>query len=323
LPWVRPVADLARHRFGGGRGWVVALAVFAGTLVLKLALLRWLDASPFLTFYPAVVVTAFLCGSRRGAAVLLLSAVSALYFFIEPRNSFAINTTAAIQLGGFLTSGALLLLLTSATVQLVDRLEKALALQESLFHELQHRVANNLQIVASTLASARRRIADPAALDALDAASARVASLGRLHRRLYDPKTYQHGLEPVLRDVLAETFRDLPVSITLDLAWEEFSLSRMTALVLLVNEAAINAAKHVFGPARGTLFEVRLRGVEAGQLQLVVRDDGPGIAADPASAPEGHRQGVGIMQSLARELGGSLTYLEGPGTTLSVTFSSA
>jgi anti-sigma regulatory factor (Ser/Thr protein kinase) len=47
---------------------------------------------------------------------------------------------------------------------------------------------------------------------------------------------------------------------------------------LLVNEAATNAAKHLFRPARGTLFDVSLSGVANEQLQLLVRDDGPGLA---------------------------------------------
>ncbi|MGG5820342.1 hypothetical protein [Falsiroseomonas sp. HW251] len=78
------------------------------------------------------------------------------------------------------------------------------------------------------------------------------------------------------------------------------SVRAVTALVLLVNEAAINACKHVFRPRRGTRFSVRLHEGEDGIVDLATRDDGPGFP--PAV------------------LGGALQWLDGPGAGLSVAF---
>jgi hypothetical protein len=48
--------------------------------------------------------------------------------------------------------------------------------------------------------------------------------------------------EPILREVLAETFDGIVVGVRIDVKAETLSVGRTTAIVLLVNEAAINAA---------------------------------------------------------------------------------
>jgi two-component system, sensor histidine kinase PdtaS len=154
----------------------------------------------------------------------------------------------------------------------------------------------------------------------LEQAAARIAAMARLHRRLQDPATYARGLEPVLHDVLADLFQGVPVEVRLDIGSKPMPMQQMTAVVLLVTEAATNALKHVFRPARGTRFEVELRERPNGHLLLTVHDDGPGIDPAPAPVPTGQRLGMHIMQALAGQLGGSLQLSGGPGTTLTVEF---
>ncbi len=189
-----------------------------------------------------------------------------------------------------------------------------------LFHELQHRVANNLQIVAATLQKAQRGLQDPAALAAIDLALGRIHSMAGLHRRLYDAAAYSEGVEPIVRDILMETFRGLPVDIRLDIHSGALPVGEMTVIALLVNEAAINAAKHVFRPRNGTLFEVSLAEVERGRMQLTIRDDGPGMPAETPTGPQTPRFGLTVMRALAGQLRGSFEMLQGPGTAIRVTF---
>ena len=164
---------------------------------------------------------------------------------------------------------------------------------------------------------------DPAALQAISLALGRVHSMADLHRRLYDAAAYSHGLEPILRDVLSETFRALSVDVRLEIRCSELSVGQMTAIALLVNEAAINAAKHVFRPGKGRLFEVSLAEGKRGRVQLTIHDDGPGIPSETVDGPETRRFGLTVMRGLAAQLGGSLELPGGPGPTLSVKFSMA
>ena len=88
-----------------------------------------------------------------------------------------------------------------------------------------------------------------------------------------------------------------------------------------VMEAAANAAKHVFRAGQGTGFAVSLTALVDGRLRLMIADDGPGFEqASVVAGAKASRLGMGIMQSLAQQLGGRLGVTGGPGTTLSVDF---
>lgn len=145
--------------------------------------------------------------------------------------------------------------------------------------------------------------------------------MAQMHRRLHDGTAYTEGLEPLLREVLQDAFRDLPVKLRLSIPEDHgLSTDQTTAIVLLVNEAAINAAKHVFRQGKGTFFEVDLAEQSSGLLQLTVRDDGPGLSQTLTFDQDAESLGLGIMQAFARQLGGSLEVLPAAGTMFSVTF---
>ncbi len=213
-----------------------------------------------------------------------------------------------------------MILLIAGLVDLVEQLELANEAREGLFRELHHRVANNLQIVAAMLRNARRAPLDEGLAEVVMNAEDRIAAMSELHRRLYDQSAYDKGLGSIVVEVLREDFRDLNVRVTVDIAANvDLSLDQMTAIVLLVNEAALNARKHVFQYAAGTAFEVKLLKVSKQGLQLIICDDGPGLRC---ATPAGNSRslGMGIMEGFARQLGGSLNVGSERGTTLSVTF---
>jgi two-component system, sensor histidine kinase PdtaS len=321
MAWVGPISKIVRQHPSGMQASAIAVALFAAGLLVRLALEPWLSPIAFLTFYPAIIATTLICGWRQGVLVVLLSMAAGWYLFIEPRGSFAFDGAGTpVILASFLAVALFQVALVAALAEVVRRLDAMQAVQADLFRELQHRVANNMQLIASTLNVARRRINDPEAREVIAQATARVDAMARLHRKLYDPDSYRNGLEPVLREVLAETFQGLPVRLDIRLVPRPLSIARMTAIVLLVNEAAINAAKHVFRPERGSAFEVELRPCEDGRLRLVVRDDGPGLGPVPRGPDAARRLGMTIMQSLARQLGGCLEVLDGPGMSLGVSF---
>lgn len=255
--------------------------------------------------------------------MLILSAMAALYFFFPPFNSFSIPdgiTIAAIV--GFLLVGGFLAVLVAMLRQLVRRLEDAKILQEQLFGELQHRVANNLQVVTSLINNARRKMRESpmAAEEALAQAESRIHSMAELHRRLYKAQIAPIELKPVLEDALAEAFRNYPVDLKLNIESTDLTVDQITALILLVSEAATNAIKHVFRPGLGRCFSVSLSRIRNGPHHLVITDDGPGIQEGNAAGLY-HSLGMGIMEALARQLGGSLEVLSSAqGTKLIVEF---
>ena len=85
-------------------------------------------------------------------------------------------------------------------------LSEALAAKTMLVHEVDHRVKNNLQMVASLLTMQTRSITDPAARDAMKSMLTRVEALGTVHKRLYQ----SHDVE---RFDVAEFARELATDL--------------------------------------------------------------------------------------------------------------
>jgi hypothetical protein len=320
MPWVHKIHTASIKR-RGILPWAVALLFFATSLSARILLEPVLAGMKFLTFHPAIVAATLICGWRQGVFILLLSTVTAWYLFLEPTNSFELkDPSAAGALIGFLLVGAFNIVLVGALRETIRRVELAKSVQETLFRELQHRVANNLQLVVALLRNARRNLRNPVvAAETLNDAEARILAMSELHRRLHDGTAYADGLERLLREMLGHAFRDLPVKVTVDVSGaSDLTIDQMTAMTLLVNEAAINAAKHVFSKGLGTRFEVALSKNENGHLHLVIKDDGPGMAG--AAETESGSLGMGIMEAFATQLGGSLEVAPGAGTALSVEF---
>lgn len=321
MPWVHKIHTVSIKR-QGLMSWTVALAIFTASVAVRVLFNPILAGMKFLTFWPAIAIATLICGWRQGVFVLILSALTGWYFFMEPLHSFAIKDQTTLgSLGGFLLVGGFIILLVAALRETIRRVELAKAVQETLFSELQHRVANNLQLVVALLRNAQRNLRNPViAAQTLSDAEDRIMAMAQLHRRLNDGTAYDKGLEPLLREMIGNALRDLPVAIRIDVSGaSDLTIDQMTAMTLLVNEAAINAAKHVFSRGLGTRFEVSLARDDNGRLHLSISDDGPGMAAQGADTDAGSL-GMGIMEAFATQLGGSLEVGRSGGTSLTVDF---
>ena len=316
MDYVAEVARLARLRQTRSAGWGIVLALFAISLAVRLGFGRALDATPFAPFIPALPVAALLCGWRRALALLGFS-IAASWMTVSRSYTLALAPSLSARFAIFLALGLFLIALAELMAQAVQRMETSARVNADMFRELQHRVANNFQIVAATLQKARRKVADEAARAALDQAINRIGALGRLHRQLYDPDSYRAGLEPILREVLRDTFQGVEADLRADIRSENLSVGQMTTIVLLVNEAALNAAKHVFAPRLGGRFHVSLT-AEGRRHLLTIADDGPGFGVeDPEERP---RYGLTVMRGLAAQLGGELEISGQPGVEIRVAF---
>ena len=70
----------------------LAIAAFLVALLLRFQVNAYLPVGfPYLTFFPAVLLTTFFCGIRPGILCGGLSVVAAWYWFIAPINSFALD----------------------------------------------------------------------------------------------------------------------------------------------------------------------------------------------------------------------------------------
>ncbi|PAX08824.1 sensor histidine kinase [Sphingomonas lenta] len=324
-------------------GHGLALAAFLVALGLRHQLASVLPPGyPYITFFPAVILTGFLAGLRPGLVCAALSGLASWYYFLPPANSFVLDGPAAIALAFYVFVAGVDLALIHVMQRSTDRLaaeREALARerevtaglyeqQRTMFQELQHRVANNMAFVASLLHLQRRKVvADPTtAAEALDEAGRRIEVMSRIHRRLYDPAAVEMPLgeyfQEVARDLLDATGAH-SIVVLVDMPAIKLDVARLMVLSLLATEVVTNSLKHAFEDRGEGTITLRLERLDSDRLSFTIRDDGRGFTVDRASVPA-RSAGLGtrICQGLAAQLAGELTVTSEPGrgTTTSLAF---
>jgi two-component sensor histidine kinase len=167
----------------------------------------------------------------------------------------------------------------------------------ALLHDVDHRVKNNLQLIASLIQLQARRSTDPTARAALKSVLERVNAVATVHRRLFQGDVNRFEAADFLRDLcsdlLAAVARD-DVSIALSLEPVQLPSASAAPFALIANELIGNALKHAF-PDRGGRLSVSL--VEkAGACILTLVDDGVGLT----DAPPGF--GLSLARLLCQQL---------------------
>ena len=292
MAWTDRLSALALSRRSRAARYAITVPIFVICVAARFALAPWLIQATFLVFFPGIALATLLSGWRHGIALLVAFGFVVGYAIMPPPFSLSLDDGAsALQLVLYIAVGGLIVFLLASLLDLLRLLEAESELRQTWFTGCGS-VAINKQVVALSLHNARRAVSDPAALQAIDETSARVAALGALHRRLYDSAAYQSGLATILGDALSETVRGLPVDIRINIDAGALSIDQMTAILLLVNEAAMNAAKHVFRPGRGRVFEVSLvDGGAAAAPRRPRRRSGNGDEAGRIAYPRGRACG--------------------------------
>lgn len=205
-----------------------------------------------------------------------------------------------------------------AAAKLKDDLlrEKAILLQE-----VQHRIANSLQIIASViLQSARNTRADEAKIRLTDAQNGLV-SVATLQQELAAADLGGVALRPYLTKVCdsigASMIHDhdqLTLDVKVDDSVIEADVS--VSLGLIVTELVINCLKHAFPGGRRGKIEVGYS-AHGPNWTLSVKDNGVGMPTDKASSMPG--LGTSIVEAFANQLNARVQVSDAhPGTIVSV-----
>lgn len=192
--------------------------------------------------------------------------------------------------------------------------------KELLLQELQHRVANSLQIIASVLMQSARRVQSEESRQHLQNAYQRVMSLTGLQKQLAVSRADNIPLRQYfagLCDSIGASMIDEAGGIRLSATTDDSSAdaNQSTSLGLIVTELVINALKHAF-PDRNRSGEILVdyRAQGAG-FALTVSDNGVGIAASGEPTKPG--LGTGIVEALSRHLGAVVERFDNaPGTRI-------
>jgi two-component sensor histidine kinase len=200
--------------------------------------------------------------------------------------------------------------------------KETLLREKALLHqELQHRVANSLQIIASVLMQSARRVQSDETRTHLFDAHNRVMSIAAMQKQLSSSVAGSVHLQSYFADLCqsigASMIRDphqLSLKVTVDSSVVDAEDSM--SLGLIVTELVINALKHAFPDHRkGT---IAITYYSSGRnWTLSVGDDGVGIRRDGKDSKAG--LGTSIVEALARQLKATIVLTDAhPGTKISL-----
>jgi two-component system, sensor histidine kinase PdtaS len=194
--------------------------------------------------------------------------------------------------------------------------------KQLLLQEIQHRVANSLQIIASVLLQSARKVQSNESRDQLRDAHNRVMSIAMLQKHL--------STVSVDNVALATYFKDLCGSIGASMISDPERLSLTThiddsvvdpdtsvSLGLIVTELVINSLKHAF-PGRTQEGSIKVDYKSDGDAwTLIIADNGIGMPKDADDRKPG--LGTGIVEALASQLEATVTITgQSPGTKVTI-----
>jgi two-component sensor histidine kinase len=186
----------------------------------------------------------------------------------------------------------------------LDRFEKLAAQQALLLQEVNHRVANSLQLISSLIELQARKIVDPGARDMLRRAVERVDAVSLVHRRLYtgndvefvEMDKYLKGLVDELQRAVETEERHGSIQLTVEPI--RIETDKAVSIGLIVNELVTNALKYAYPLGADGMIRVGFFRRAGEEIQLVVEDDG--IGYPDGAAPRGSGLGGMIVNAMAR-----------------------
>ncbi|AIB15408.1 hypothetical protein ABAZ39_26310 (plasmid) [Azospirillum argentinense] len=316
--------------------YTAARAIVALFVVVRAALDRVLPGYPFLVLLPAVMLVALLFERGTGIFAVVLATVCAWFLFIPPNFSLAwpdlpnsVALVLFVPIAIFMVRSIEDLRKAVDAVNrreqdlqnVVQRLQASDAEKDVLLREVNHRIKNDLQLVAAMLHLQGRKLGSPEAREALGTAAARIGVMGRVHTRLtrrdteaaVDMKEFLEGLCDDLRSTLVGV---QPVAVRVQADPITMPLSHAVPMGLIVNELLTNALKYAFRDGRTGRIDITMR-CEPDVCELVVRDDGIGMQG---LSPRDGSLGMSLVRSLVHGINGDLYTIEDHGVVHTIRF---
>lgn len=196
--------------------------------------------------------------------------------------------------------------------------------KDILLQEIQHRVANSLQIIASVLLQNAKKVSSEESRVHLRDAHQRVMSVAAVQRQLGVSSIRDVLMKPYLtqlcQSIGASMIEDHNlVSIDVHGDGSATTGEASVSLGLIVTELVINALKHAFPPGLAGMVSVDYHSEDEGWA-LSVCADGVGMPETVEEATAG--LGTAIVRALASQLSATITVTDlKPGTGVSVVHS--
>ena len=201
-------------------------------------------------------------------------------------------------------------------------LRAALARQEVLVGEIDHRVKNSLMSVSSMVRLQSSRTDNPEVRDALATVAQRVGTVAAIHEQLHQASNGETVDLAALFARAGGLFAEVaPAGVRVSARFEPLTVNSADAhsVAIVANEFVANAIKHAFPPERPS-GAIRLTGEAVGEgYRIVCQDDGVGDEAALAAMNDSRGLGSRLMQAAVASLRGTGAWTtDGQGLTLTV-----
>ena len=193
-----------------------------------------------------------------------------------------------------------------------QKLRETNAQLEAMLSEMNHRVANSLQMVSALVNMRARSVAGDEAKEIVRDIRERIDAVARVHRQLYGSGG---GTTIAMAEYIAGLAYDLAQTYSTEVSRRDIVaqsdailLPAGTAITLgvLISELVCNACKYAYAEGESGAVRIVFRQDGDNSCSLTVEDDGVGLVAD--SAPQGTGLGMQIIRAMASSLGASLTH---------------
>ncbi len=211
---------------------------------------------------------------------------------------------------------------------LLEKTEELLRQKHTLLQEMQHRVANSLQIIASILMLKARVVTSEETRHHLEDAHQRVMSVAAVQSHLHalggiDQVVVGPYLTTLCASLAASMIgEDQPIKLTVGADDGLIGSDKAVSIGLIVTELVINAVKYAFPDNKpGGLVSVTYESLGP-DWKLTVSDNGVGKTADTAEVSGG--LGTIIVKALVQQLDAHMEVVSTPaGVGVSITRTSS
>lgn len=200
--------------------------------------------------------------------------------------------------------------------------------KEILLKEIHHRVKNNMQIILSILNLQARKMNDEKVTDFVKEGESRIQSMAIIHEKLYQSdnladisfKEYIHQLLVFIYQVY--NVDKNKISYDIDAGDIQLDINTAVPVGLIINELICNALKHGFKEKESGSISIQLNKIQPKEYKLQVKDSGKGLPED-FDIKKSNTLGLKLIQTLIRQIDGSLEIASSKGSMFSIYFKEA
>lgn len=194
--------------------------------------------------------------------------------------------------------------------------------KEILLAEVFHRVKNNMNIVTSLLSLKKNTSDSFEVREALEECRSRVYSMALVHQKVFNSKdivrlNFKEYAEDLVKDIINSLNGSKKVKTNLQMEDVFLELNDAIPCGLILNELITNSYKYAGEKGKLIEIDISLKNIN-GFIELVVKDNGPGIEKGAQNKP--NSLGIELIQSLSEQIGAECSFTNQDGLVFKMKF---